>query len=91
MGLPELTLYTRVGCHLCELAVEHLRALEFAYRPVDVDMDADLKARYGDDVPVLALGDRVLARGVLGRSRLGMVKLTLLRDRRGHGTDTVDA
>lgn len=82
MGLPELILYTRAGCHLCEMADQHLTALEFTYRPVDVDTDADLRARYGEDVPVLALGDRVLARGVLGRSRLGTLKLELLRDQR---------
>ena len=25
--LPTLTLYGRAGCHLCEVAAEHLRAL----------------------------------------------------------------
>ncbi|GHF57341.1 glutaredoxin [Deinococcus metalli] len=82
MALPELILYTRAGCHLCELAEEHLRALDFRYRPVDVDHDAALRAHYGDDVPVLTLDGRTLAKGVLGRQRLSTLKIVLLRDAR---------
>ncbi|KEF35203.1 glutaredoxin [Deinococcus sp. RL] len=78
--LPVLTLYTRRGCHLCEQAEERLRLLDFAYRPVDVDRDPALRARYGDDVPVLALGERVLLKGVLSRARLSELKLRLLRE-----------
>ncbi|WP_412029555.1 glutaredoxin family protein [Deinococcus yunweiensis] len=80
MALPVLTLYTRAGCHLCELAETHLTALEFRYTPVDVDSDPALRARHGDDVPVLAHGERVLAKGVLGRQRLSTLKLILLRE-----------
>ncbi|WP_104990268.1 glutaredoxin family protein [Deinococcus sp. NW-56] len=78
--LPPLTLYTRRGCHLCEQAEERLRLLDFAYTPVDVDTDPALRARYGDDVPVLAAGERVLLRGVLSRARLSELKLRLLRE-----------
>ncbi|WP_019584903.1 glutaredoxin family protein [Deinococcus apachensis] len=78
--LPTLTLYTRAGCHLCEQAEEGLRALDYRYEAVDVDGDLALKARYGDDVPVLALGERVLLKGVLGKGRLSALKLQLLRE-----------
>ncbi|PNY82351.1 glutaredoxin family protein [Deinococcus koreensis] len=80
MPLPELTLYTRPGCHLCVQAEEHLRGLEFRYRAVNVDGDPALRERFGDDVPVLAHGERVLAKGVLGRGRLSGLKLLLLRE-----------
>lgn len=80
MPLPELTLYTRPGCHLCEQAEEHLRGLEFRYRAVNVDSAPALRARFGDDVPVLAHGERVLAKGVLGKGRLSGLKLLLLRE-----------
>ncbi|MCP2013872.1 glutaredoxin [Deinococcus sp. HSC-46F16] len=83
--LPPLTLYTRRGCHLCEQAEERLRLLDFAYTPVDVDSDPALRARYGDDVPVLSAGERVLLKGVLSRARLSELKLRLLR---GAGADS---
>lgn len=66
----ELTLYTRAGCHLCEDAASVLAELGVAYVPVDVDSDAELQARYGWDVPVLASGEQVLLKGVFGRARV---------------------
>lgn len=86
-ALPTLTLYTRAGCHLCEQAEANLRALEYRYQPADVDADPALRARHGDDVPVLALpqpegGEQVLLKGVLSRGRLSALKLQLLRQRR---------
>ncbi|EYB68510.1 glutaredoxin [Deinococcus phoenicis] len=84
--LPTLTLYTRLGCHLCEQAESGLRALDYRYEAVNIDLDPVLKARYGHDVPVLALGDRVLLKGVLGRGRLSALKLQLLREVQANGT-----
>ncbi|ABF45031.1 glutaredoxin 2 [Deinococcus geothermalis DSM 11300] len=81
--LPVLTLYTRAGCHLCEQAQANLQALEYRYEPLDVDRVPALQARYGDDVPVLALGERVLLKGVLSRGRLSALKLQLLREQAG--------
>ena len=78
--LPTLTLYHRPGCHLCEQAQAHLDELGFTYRLHDISGDAALTARHGDHIPVLALGDRVLLRGVLSRSRLSTLKLRLLRE-----------
>ncbi|BDP42005.1 NrdH-redoxin [Deinococcus aetherius] len=78
--LPTLTFYTRAGCHLCEQAEAGLQALAYRYTPVDVSGNAELEARYGHDVPVLALGDRVLLKGVLSRGRLSTLKVQLLRE-----------
>ena len=54
-----LRLYTRVGCCLCEGLEERLRALDPApvLELVDIDGDPALQARYGLEVPVLALLD----------------------------------
>ncbi|MFC4425730.1 glutaredoxin family protein [Deinococcus navajonensis] len=79
-GLPDLTLYSRVGCHLCEQAEAHLRSLAFRFSVVDVDAEPALRARYGNDVPVLAQGDRVLGKGVFSRARLSQIKLLLMRE-----------
>lgn len=80
MPLPPLTLYSRPGCHLCEQAEEHLRALGFDYAVQDISGDAALTARYGWHIPVLTLGERELLRGVLSRPRLAQLKLRLLAE-----------
>jgi hypothetical protein len=59
---PRLQLLTRVGCHLCEVAAETLARIgdEAGLVPqqVDVDADPDLRAEYGDRVPVVLLDGR---------------------------------
>ena len=59
---PRLQLLTRAGCHLCEAAAETLDAIAAAagLSPVAVDVDADpeLRAEYGDRVPVVLLDGR---------------------------------
>src|SRR5918999_5267470 len=58
-GAPRgrVTLYTRVGCHLCEEAERVLRreqaAAGFGLELVDVDRDPELAHRYGVRVPVV--------------------------------------
>jgi glutaredoxin len=55
-------LLTRGGCHLCEVAAETLtRVAGEAGLPVelvDVDVDPELRAEYGDRVPVVLLDGR---------------------------------
>lgn len=57
-----LQLLTRAGCHLCVVAAETLTRLgaEAGLTPtlVDVDADDDLRAEYGDRVPVVLLDGR---------------------------------
>jgi hypothetical protein len=48
-----LILYSRVDCHLCDRLVEVLDRMAVPWRPVDIDDDAELVARYGIHVPVL--------------------------------------
>ncbi|SNR48738.1 glutaredoxin family protein [Blastococcus mobilis] len=56
---PRLQLLTRAGCHLCETAAETLARIggEAGLVPevVDVDGDPELRAEYGDRVPVVLL------------------------------------
>jgi len=62
----ELILYTRAGCHLCDEAKDALAPVlqEFgvSLKEVDVDTDPVLAARYGEQVPVLMLDGRKLAK-----------------------------
>src|SRR5437870_10624485 len=60
--VPEVVLYTRSGCHLCDQAKEQLRVLQqqtaFDLREVDIDQDAALRQRYNDEVPVIFIHGR---------------------------------
>ena len=48
-----LILYTRVDCHLCDLAVRMLDKVQLSWRSVDIDGDPDLASKYGVYVPVV--------------------------------------
>jgi hypothetical protein len=52
--MPELTLFQRDDCHLCDLALEVLAAARTPeFESVFIDDDDVLEARYGIRVPVL--------------------------------------
>jgi glutaredoxin len=57
MAEHEVVVYSRRGCHLCEVVKESLSKLErqggFTWRDVDVDSDDDLRRQFTDEVPVV--------------------------------------
>ncbi len=63
VSLPRLVVYSRPGCHLCEVLVEELLPLlrERATLEVrDIDTRADWRDRYGLEIPVVELdGERL--------------------------------
>jgi glutaredoxin len=65
-GPRDVTIYTRSGCHLCEEAKQQIAPLLGQYggrlREVNVDDDNELRERYGEDVPVILLGSRKVAK-----------------------------
>jgi glutaredoxin len=62
----DVTLYSRPGCHLCEEAKSQIAPLlkEFgaSLTEINIDEDADLRALYDYDVPVIFLGARKAAK-----------------------------
>ena len=65
-----LKVFSRHGCHLCELLVEELAPLvrgQAAIKVLDVDADAGLREEYGLRVPVVTLDGRVLCQYHLDR------------------------
>ncbi len=69
-----VTLYTRRECHLCEEARALLdtlgEELGFAVEAVDIDRDVELRARYGEAVPVIAVDDEEIARAPIRAAAL---------------------
>lgn len=60
--MHQVIVYSRQGCHLCEVVKETLRRLqpqaEFAWREVDIDADPELREEYNEQVPVVFLDGR---------------------------------
>ena len=58
-GPARLTLITRPGCHLCDVAKEAIERIAAdtgeGWVELDVESDIELESEYGDRVPVVLL------------------------------------
>jgi glutaredoxin len=63
----DVTLYTRTGCHLCDVARDTL--LEHGLEPLVIDIDADIDAdeslrdKFDTCVPVVEIDGKIRFRG----------------------------
>lgn len=64
-GMPEsrsVVVYSRKGCHLCEVVKESLSKLSrrggFTWHEIDVDTDMELRRQFNDEVPVVFIDGR---------------------------------
>lgn len=61
-GGPRLTLITRPGCHLCDVARDALRRVAEqtgeGWTELDIESDIELEREYGDRIPVVLLDGR---------------------------------
>src|SRR5262245_40063518 len=64
---PQVTLYTRQGCHLCDDAQALLVECGLQPQLVDIDADPTLRARYSECVPVVEIDGKVRFRGRVDR------------------------
>ena len=57
-----VVVYSRKGCHLCEVVKESLSKLSrrggFTWHEVDVDLDSELRRQFNDEVPVVLIVGR---------------------------------
>jgi glutaredoxin len=55
--MHDVVLYSRKGCHLCQIVKESLSKLQrrggFTWREVDVDSAEELRRQFTDEVPVV--------------------------------------
>jgi len=70
---PRLVLYSRPGCHLCEVALGELVALHeegyrFELHEVDIESEEGLLRRMLERIPVLELDGEVVAELVLDQA-----------------------
>ena len=61
--MAAIVVYSRRGCHLCDVAVEVLRRHGLACESVDIDAHPELRARYDQCVPVVVIDGKERFRG----------------------------
>jgi glutaredoxin len=63
----QIVVYTRRGCHLCDVVLGQLQSLhhefEFDVDEIDVDTDGALRESYGDQVPIVIINGKIRFRG----------------------------
>jgi glutaredoxin len=69
--MHEVVVYSREGCHLCDVVKETLVELQggrdFVWRDVDIDGDAELRQRFNEEVPVVFIDGRKAFKYRMGR------------------------
>jgi glutaredoxin len=61
--VPDVILYTRRGCHLCDDAFAVLKRHGLQPRLIDIDDHGDLRDRYNECVPVVEIDGQERFRG----------------------------
>ena len=61
--MKKVTVYSRTGCHLCEIAIDRIKStvgeLKFELDIKLIDDDIKLQEEYGEQVPVILIEDKV--------------------------------
>jgi glutaredoxin len=74
--LKQITLYSRTGCHLCEVAREEIERISadmkvaIAIEEITIDGDPDLEREYGFMVPVIHIDGAMHGYGRVEEARL---------------------
>jgi glutaredoxin len=60
--MHEVLVYSRKGCHLCDVVKDQLAELQhhhdFHWREIDIDADPELTEKFNDEVPVVFVDGR---------------------------------
>ena len=70
----EFIIYSRQGCHLCDVMKDELEAMAVSkaktIKLVDIDNDPALKKRFNDQIPVLFVDDVEICHYKLNKKKL---------------------
>ena len=60
--MHDVVVYSRNGCHLCdvvkEILVQAQNDADFQWREIDIDADLQLREKYNDQIPVVFIDGR---------------------------------
>lgn len=71
--MTSVAVYSRQGCHLCEVLIEELRALldgQLAVEIRDIDTRPEWHEKYWSDIPVVEYDGAVLCKHFLDRDAI---------------------
>lgn len=61
-SMHDVVVYSRHGCHLCDVVKDTLAQLQaqaaFHWREIDIDADPELRRKFNDEVPVVFIDGR---------------------------------
>ena len=61
--MKKVTVYSRTGCHLCEIAIDLIKSVKqennFSLEIKLIDNDSELEKEYGEQVPVILIDEKV--------------------------------
>ncbi len=61
--MKKVTVYSRTGCHLCEIAIDLINSVKgsdnFSLEIKLIDNDGELQKEYGEQVPVILIDEKV--------------------------------
>ena len=61
--MKEVMVYSRVGCHLCEIAIDQINSVKdelgFNLEIKFISDDAVLEQEYGEQVPVILINNKI--------------------------------
>jgi glutaredoxin len=61
--MKKVTVYSRTGCHLCEIAIDLINSVKgsdnFSLEIKLIDNDSELQKEYGEQVPVILIDEKV--------------------------------
>ena len=60
--MKKVTVYSRTGCHLCEIAIDLIKSVKqennFSLEIKLIDNDSELEKEYGEQVPVILIDEK---------------------------------
>ena len=61
--MKKVTVYSRSGCHLCEVAIDQINSVKFenkfSLEIKLIDNNSELEKEYGEQVPVILIDEKV--------------------------------
>ena len=61
--MKNVTVYSRSGCHLCEIAIDRIKSIksdyEFNLEILLIDNNDELEKEFGEQVPVIMIDNKI--------------------------------
>ncbi|MEN9915392.1 MAG: hypothetical protein RL725_67 [Actinomycetota bacterium] len=63
LSMKSVTVYSRSGCHLCEIAIDRINSVindyNFTLDIILIDQNSELEKEFGEQVPVILINNKI--------------------------------